>query len=66
MFSNVIDNNYNKFFAVINNEKILALEQGFSYANIIKVFNLQTFQFGSISVFRITTYFLLVKKTKDK
>ncbi|MBM3164039.1 MAG: TonB-dependent receptor [Bacteroidetes bacterium] len=32
MFSNVIDNNYNKFFGVINNEKILAFEQGFSYA----------------------------------
>ena len=32
MYSNVIDNNYNKFFGVINNEKILALEQGFSYA----------------------------------
>jgi hypothetical protein len=30
MFSNVIDNNYNKFFGVINNEKI---EQGFSYAS---------------------------------
>jgi hypothetical protein len=33
MFSNVIDNNYNKFFGVINNEKILAIEQGFSYAS---------------------------------
>ena len=32
MYSNVIDNNYNKFFGVINNEKILALEQGFAYA----------------------------------
>jgi len=33
MYSNVIDNNYNKFFGVINNEKIIAFEQGFSYAD---------------------------------
>jgi len=32
MFSNVIDNNTNKFFEEIVNEKILAFEQGFSYA----------------------------------
>ena len=31
MYSNVIDNNYNKFFAEIANENILAIEQGFSY-----------------------------------
>ena len=33
MYSNVIDNNYNKFFGVINNEKVLAIEEGFSYAD---------------------------------
>lgn len=32
MYSNVIDNNYNKIFGVINNEKIIAIEQGFSFA----------------------------------
>lgn len=32
-FSNVIDNNSNQFFGVINNEKILAVEGGYNYAN---------------------------------
>jgi len=32
-FSNVIDNNSNAFFGIINNEKILAVEGGYNYAN---------------------------------
>lgn len=32
MFSNVVDNNENKFFQELVNEKILALEGGYSYA----------------------------------
>jgi len=32
-FSNVIDNNSNEFFGIINNEQILALEGGYNYAN---------------------------------
>jgi hypothetical protein len=31
-FSNVIDNNSNEFFEIINNEQILALEGGYNYA----------------------------------
>ena len=33
MYSNVIDNNYNKFFGEIANEKIAAFEGGFNFAN---------------------------------
>lgn len=33
MFSNVIDNNTNKFFRELVNEKILAFEAGYAYAN---------------------------------
>lgn len=40
MFSNVIDNNYNKFFGVMTNEKILASEFGITYANKFIGFNL--------------------------
>ena len=32
-FSNVIDNNSNEFFGIINNEQILALEGGYNFAN---------------------------------
>ncbi len=32
-FSNVIDNNSNEFFGIINNEQILALEGGYNYAS---------------------------------
>lgn len=35
MFSNVIDNNYNRFFGEIVNERIIALEQGFNFANSV-------------------------------
>lgn len=31
-FSNVIDNNSNEFFGIINNEQIIALEVGYNYA----------------------------------
>lgn len=43
MYSNVIDNNYNKFFGEIMNEKILAIEQGFSFANKNFGFNVNTY-----------------------
>lgn len=33
MFTNVVDNNKNEFFREIKNEKILAVELGYSYAN---------------------------------
>lgn len=33
MFSNVIDNNYNKFFGEMTNEKVLASELGLTYAD---------------------------------
>lgn len=33
IFSNVVDNNYNRFFANILNEKISAVEGGYSFAN---------------------------------
>jgi iron complex outermembrane recepter protein len=39
MFSNVIDNTFNRFFANIVNEKILAFEGGYSYANKTFGFN---------------------------